>query len=116
MSSSSTASRSTWEGSPPFSPPAKKASPRFTSPSPLSVSAPNTPRPVSLFQHVHVQHLLLSSSSISTARSRYISSVGTDQATPRQGSSDQIDKPVAQSTSDEQSLQQACIFWCARVV
>ena len=45
--------RSTWEGSPPFNPPVKKPSPRFTSPPPLSVSAPSTPRPVSLFQHVH---------------------------------------------------------------
>ena len=106
MSSSSTASRSTWEGSSPFSPPAKKASPGFTSPPPLSVSAPSTPRPVSPFQHVH--SISSCPRQVSPQQEADISSVGTDQATPqRQGSSDQIDEPVAQSTSDEQSLQQA---------
>lgn len=106
MSSSSTASRSTWEGSLPFSPPAKKASPRFTSPPPLSVSAPSTPRPVSPFQHIH--SISSCPRQVSPQQEADISSVGTDQATPqRQGSSDQIDEPVAQSKSDEQSLQQA---------
>ena len=105
MSISSTASRSTWEGSPPFNSSAKKASPCFTSPPPLSVSAPSTPRPVSPFLHVH--SISSCPRQVSPQQEADISSVGTDPATPqRQGSSNQIDKPVAQSTSNEQSLQQ----------
>lgn len=100
MSSSSAAS--TWEGSPPFNPPAKTASFRFTSPPALSVSAPSTPRPVSPFGDVH--SISSCPRQVSPQQEAGIISVGTDQAAPQhQGSSDQ---PVAQSTSDKQSLQQ----------
>ena len=58
------------------------------------------------FQHVH--NISSCPRQVSPQQEADISSVGTDQATPqRQGSSGQIDEPVAQSTSDEQSLQQA---------
>ena len=62
---------------PSFSPPAKKASPRFTSPPPLSVSAPSTPRPVSPFQHVH--SISSCPHQVSPQQEADISSVGTDQ-------------------------------------
>ena len=97
MSSSSAAS--TWEGSPPFDPPAKKASFRFTSPPALSVSAPSTPRPVSPFGNVH--SISSYPPQVSSQQEAGIGSAATDQAAPElQGSSDQ---PVAQSSCDKQS-------------
>ena len=109
MSTSSAASA--WEGSPSFNPPAKTASFRFTSPPVLSVSAPSTPRAVSPFGDVH--SIFSCPPQVSPQQEAGISSVGADQAAPQhQGSSDQ---PVAQSTSDKQSLA-ANVFWCARVM
>ena len=85
MSSSSAASKSIYECSPPFNPPAKEAPPRFTSPPPLSVSAPSTPRPVSPFGHVH--SISICPPQLSPQHKADVSSVRTDQATPRRPSS-----------------------------